>query len=98
MTSHRTIRQWFMQACINLNSYDSHPEVVVIEVRITGLLERMRGVVSGEISHAADEHFAQGRMDVEEERSIDVPSAHLAKVSLVPTNPSRFIDLVKAGP
>ena len=70
----------------------------MVEVQIPRLLESERPVVSGHVSHGTDEHLAQGWVDVEEESSVDVPRAHLAKVGLVPADPGGLGDLVETGP
>ena len=79
-------------------TYHPHSQVVVIQVEIPWLFEREGSVVSGDITHGPDEHLPEGRMDVEEERAVDVPGAHLPEVGLIPADPGRLRDLVESGP
>ena len=70
----------------------------MIVVEISGLLERERSVVSGQITDTSDEHFSEGWMHVKEESPVDVPAAHLAEVRLVPADPRGLIYFVEPGP
>ena len=70
----------------------------MIQVEVARLLESEGAVVAAKIPHRADEHLAQRGVHVEEKRPVDVPGSHLAEVGLIPADPGRLRNLVKAGP
>lgn len=63
---------------------DAHSLIGSAVVFVAWPLERIRAIVARECSRQANQHLSQRRMDIEEERAVDVPTAHLAKVCLVP--------------
>ena len=65
-------------------------------VLIAGLVERVGAIVPGKVAGKTDQHLAERRMHVEEERPINVPAAHLAEMCLIPAHVVRHGDVVEA--
>lgn len=82
---------------IDSNTHNPHPLVVRPVVLVPRLVERVLPIVPGQIPGKPDQHLAQRWVHVEEERPVDVPAAHLAKVRLVPANVVRDGHIVKPG-
>lgn len=66
-------------------------------VLVPRLVERVLPIVPGQIPGKPDQHLAQRWVHIKEERPVDVPAAHLAKVRLVPANVVRDGHIVKPG-
>lgn len=78
-------------------THNAHALVAGAVVLVAGLLERIGAIVAGQPAGQGDQHLAQRRMHVEEERPVDVPAAHFAEVRLVPAHVIRLRDIVEAG-
>lgn len=65
-------------------SYNSHSLILGAVIFVRWLLKRIRSIVSSQLSWQRDEHFSQRRMNVEEESSVDVPTAHFSEMSFIP--------------
>lgn len=63
---------------------DPHSFVGGAVVLLARLLKGIGAVVAGQCPGQADQHLAQGWMDVEEEGAVDVPAGHLPEVGFVP--------------
>lgn len=71
-------------------TYYSHAKVIVVIVQVSGLFKGKSTIIARHPANSSNKHLAQGWMHVEEECPIDVPRAHLAKVSFIPTHPCRL--------
>jgi hypothetical protein len=67
------------------SSHKSHSFVFRSVILVRRFLERISSIVSCQLPRQSNQHFPQWRMNVEEECSVDIPTAHLPEVSFIPT-------------